>query len=134
MAIDKKSLALGLAIGGKWNYHAESGDLCVLGPVIFSMEIRRPTAFSDDALPLTEGVSLEELALLSASTTFHGVTVFSDAAAALAEELNDEQHDVSAAYLYTGEVQEVNMNDNETNENMNNEEITVTSATMEVDS
>ncbi len=126
MAIDKKSLALGLAIGGKWNYHEESGDLCVMGPVICSIEIRRPTAFSDDALPLAEGVSYDVLSLLGAGTVWHGVTPFADAAGALAENMDGEALDVGAAYLYTGEVQEVNMNDNETNENLNGEEITVT--------
>ena len=133
MAIDKKSLALGLAIGGKWNYCAESGDLCVMGPVIYSIQIRRPYAISDTAAPLAEGVSMEEVTLVGAGMVFHGVTVFSDAAEALAEELNDEQQDISGAYVYTGDVQEVSMNSENTNENLNDEEIAVAGVTMEVD-
>lgn len=133
MAIDKKSLALGLAIGGKWNYCAESGDLCVMGPVIYSIQIRRPYAISDAAAPLAEGVGLDILTLVGAGAVFHGVTVFSDAAAALAEELSGEQHDISGAYVYTGEVQEASMNSENANENLNEEEIAVTGVTMEVD-
>ena len=125
LAIDKKSLALGLAIGGKWNFHAETGDLCVMGPVIASIEIKRPYAFSDTAVPLAEGVSTEILTLVSAGTAWHGVTAFADAAAALAEEFS-EQLDISGAYLYTGEVQEVSMNGNDLNEELNDEETTVT--------
>ena len=133
MAIDKKSLALGLAIGGKWNYCAESGDLCVMGPVIYSIQIKRPYAFSDTATPLSEGVGVDILTLVGAGMVFHGVTVFSDVAEALEEELNDEQRDIAGAYLYTGDVQEVSMNSENANENLNEEEIAVTGVTMEVD-
>ena len=54
-------------------------------------------------------------------------------AAALAEELSGEQHDISGAYVYTGEVQEASMNSENANENLNEEEIAVTGVTMEVD-
>lgn len=138
MTYDKNSFLSGVAVGRQlkgWDstQSIESGDLCVLYPVIYSIEIKRPYSFDDEATPLSEGVSTEELTLVSASTVFHGVTVFSDAAAALAEEMNDEQHDISGAYVYTGEVQEVSMMSENTNDNLNDEEIAVTGVTMEVD-
>lgn len=137
MTYDKNSFLSGVAVGRQlkgWDstQSIESGDLCILSPVIYSIEIKRPYAFDDEATPLSEGVSTEELTLVSASTVFHGVTVFSDAAA-LAEEMNDEQHDISGAYVYTGEVQEASMNSENANENLNEEEIAVTGVTMEVD-
>lgn len=135
MNYDKTSFLSGVAVGRQlkgWP-GAVTGDLCVMGPVIYSMEIKRPYSISDTATPLAEGVSLEEVTLVSAGIAFHGVTVFSDVAEALEEELNDEQRDIAGAYLYTGDVQEVSMNSENTNENLNDEEIAVTGVTMEVD-
>ena len=135
MNYDKTSFLSGVAVGRQlrgWP-GAVTGDLCVMGPVICSMEIRRPYAISDTATPLAQGVSLDVLTMVSAGIAFHGVTVFSDAAAALTEELSGEQHDISGAYVYTGEVQEASMMSENTNDNLNEEEIAVTGVTMEVD-
>ena len=135
MNYDKNSFLSGVAVGRQlrgWP-GAVTGDLCVMGPVICSMEIRRPYAISDTATALAEGVGLDVLTLLSAGISFHGATVFSDAATALAEELSDEQHDISGAYVYTGDVQEASMMSENTNENLNDEEIAVSGVTMEVD-
>lgn len=108
-------------------------DLCIMGPVTYSMEIKRPYAFSDTATEIAEGASIDILTMVSSGIAFHGVAVFSDVAEDLAEELNDEQHDISGAYVYTGEVQEASMNSENANENLNEEEIAVTGVTMEVD-
>ncbi len=135
MNYDKTSFLSGVAVGRQlkgWP-GAVTGDLCVMGPVIYSIQIKRPYAISDTADPLAEGVSMEEVMLVSAGMVFHGVTVFSDAATALAEELNDEQHDITGAYVYTGDVQEASMMSENTNENLNDEEIAVSGVTMEVD-
>ena len=135
MNYDKTSFLSGVAVGRQlkgWP-GAVTGDLCVMGPVIYSIQIKRPYAISDTADPLAEGVSLDVLTMVSAGITVHNLIVFSDAAAALAEELSGEQHDISGAYVYTGEVQEASMNSENANENLNEEEIAVTGVTMEVD-
>lgn len=138
MNYDKNSFLSGIAVGRQlkgWSSSGivETGDLCILYPIDYSIEIKRPYDFSDTATPLYEGANADVLTLSGDGIVFHGVTVFSDVAVALAEELNDEQHDISGAYLYTGEVQEVSMNSENTSENLNDEYITVTNVTMEVD-
>lgn len=138
MNYDKNSFLSGIAVGRQlkgWSSSGvvETGDLCILYPVVYSIEIKRPYDFSDTATPLYEGVNTDVLTLSGDGIVFHGVTVFSDAAVALAEELNNEQHDISSAYLYIGEIQEVSMNSENTSENLNDEYIAVTNVTMEVD-
>lgn len=138
MTYDKNSFLSGVAVGRQlkgWSSSGvvETGDLCILYPVVYSIEIKRPYDFSDTATPLYEGVNTDVLTLSGDGIVFHGVTVFSDVATVLAEELNDEQHDISGAYVYTGEVQEASMNSENANENLNEEEIAVTGVTMEVD-
>ena len=91
-------------------------------------------------MPLPSGTSLRKIAYnekkyanYRAPDADEIIRLRDGVAAALAEELSDEQHDISGAYVYTGDVQEVSMMSENTNDNLNDEEIAVSGVAMEVD-
>ena len=85
MSIDKKSLALGLAIGGKWNLLNAQGDRSVLLPVEVWMGRRLPAVIDlGAAAPRLEGGG-ELLTAAYGGATVHGVTACTDAAGLLTE-------------------------------------------------
>ena len=86
MSIDKKSLALGLAIGGKWNLLNAQGDRSVLLPVEVWMGRRLPATIDLGAAPTRpEGGGEAVLTAAYGGAAVHGVTACTDAAGLLAE-------------------------------------------------
>lgn len=71
MSIDKKSLALGLAIGGRWNLLNAQGDRSVILPVEVYMGRRLPVWISLGDPATLSGTSGEVL-----TAAYDGATVF----------------------------------------------------------
>lgn len=71
MSIDKKSLALGLAIGGRWNLLNAQGDRSVILPVEVYMGRRLPSRIELGATPTLPGTDEHVL-----TAAYDGATVF----------------------------------------------------------
>lgn len=71
MSIDKKSLALGLAVGGKWNLLNAQGDRSVILPVEVYMGRRLPSRIELGAAPTLPGTDDHVL-----TAAYDGATVF----------------------------------------------------------
>lgn len=71
MSIDKKSLALGLAIGGRWNLLNAQGDRSVILPVEVYMGRRLPSRIELGAAPTLSGTDDHVL-----TAAYDGATVF----------------------------------------------------------
>lgn len=71
MSIDKKSLALGLAIGGRWNLLNAQGDRSVILPVEVYMGRRLPIRIELGAAPTLSGTDNHVL-----TAAYDGATVF----------------------------------------------------------
>lgn len=73
MSIDKKSLALGLAIGGKWNLLGGQGDRSAFLPVTVHMARRLPACIELGAAAALQGTDFGVLTTVSNSATVYGV-------------------------------------------------------------
>lgn len=85
MNIDKKSLALGLAIGGKWNLLSGQGDRSVFLPVTVHMARRLPSWIELGAAHTLPGTDDNVLTAVYNSATVFGVEDRSISAGTLTE-------------------------------------------------
>lgn len=85
MSIDKKSLALGLAIGGRWNLLNAQGDRSVILPVEVYMGRRLPVWISLGDPATLSGTSGEVLTAAYDGATVFGVQVCAISAGTLTE-------------------------------------------------
>lgn len=89
MSIDKKSLALGLAIGGKWNLLNGQGDRSMILPVEVYMGRRLPVFLELGDPAALRGTSAAVLTATYGGATVHGHTVCPVSAGILPEGLSE---------------------------------------------